>query len=158
LLQKEEARMRQALGLSESGADGPAQQRREQDRRRRFTREGEVPVVVLGNHAADAPPVNRVEMAEVALKAERGAREQAERLLREAQASLHALQTRLAHAELAHREELAAERQARELAERALQDAKPAAVRAKPKRLGRPPTREPQPVKWWLPSRKKRSK
>ncbi|WP_264715573.1 hypothetical protein [Limobrevibacterium gyesilva] len=88
--------------------------------------------------AAAASPANRVEVAEAALKAEREARERAERSLQEAQAAIHDLRTKLGHAVLArdeardaaHRAEsdrravefaLAAERDARVKAEKVLQ-------------------------------------
>jgi hypothetical protein len=76
--------------------------------KRRFVTDGEIPVVhgrlqrrdeVGGPQATPVP--NRVEAAEAAARAERDAREKAERLLAEAQAAVHDLQTRLGHAQLA---------------------------------------------------------
>ncbi|MBN9511602.1 MAG: hypothetical protein J0I21_21140 [Alphaproteobacteria bacterium] len=175
-LLNEEARMRQALGLRDGGSTPRPPQRREPEHGgRRFVKDGDVPVVVLTrDRGADASaPVSRVAAAEAALRTERTARERAERALHESATALQALQTRLAHAELAHREALAAERAARETAEqalaeaRALLEARPAPAPAEERRPATPPTRvppkprrpaaanperEPEPVKWWLPS------
>ena len=184
-LSNEEARMRQALGLRGDGSAVRPVQRREPDGRgRRFVKDGEVPVVVLSgpkDPAAAAPAAgNRLAAVEAELRSERAAREKAEQSLREAQASVERLETKLAHAELAHAEALGAERQAREQAERALGEAREAiAAReaelasarergrartaassekprgktaAKPRKSAETAKREPQPVKWWLPS------
>jgi hypothetical protein len=169
-LQTTEAQMRRALGLGDSAGQRSEPQERpplaarqgerhSPDRhKRRFVRDGEVPVVVVrrdqggdlgGNRAASvgAPPTNRVEQAEAALRAERDARERAERALSEAQGVIRDLQTKLGHAGLARDEAsdtarradaekhalehalemaesaLQAERRARETAEAALEDA-----------------------------------
>lgn len=127
----------------------------------------------------------RLKAAEAALEAERSTREAAERRVQELRTQIQSVQTKEAHAAITHAEALAAERQAREAAERALEEALAGraeaertlaglqdtpAVPAEPKparRRGRPPgparqatpkpEREPEPVKWWLPSyRKKR--
>jgi hypothetical protein len=120
--------MRQALGLRSSGNGQPVAQRREGEQRgRRFVKDGEVPVVVVHSASREGndgtAPVNRIAAAEQAARAERNAREQAERALAEAQATVQHLRTQLAHAEMAHREALAGERRAREQAELALQEA-----------------------------------
>lgn len=195
--------MRQALGLRGDAPGERPPQRREQERRvRRFVKDGEVPVVVLNNsrdHGPDGPaPVNRIAVAENALRAERAARERAERSLKEALATLQHVQTKLAHADLAHTEALAAERQGRERAEAAREQAENAlaetivardalelrlsamtearlqatssaavperaaaseeraATRPRRKTAAVPGEREPEPVKWWLPSYKAR--
>lgn len=190
--------MRQALGLRGDAPGERPPQRREQDRRvRRFVRDGEVPVVVLNtsrDHGPDGPPpVNRIAAAENALRSERGARERAERSLKEAMATSQHIQTKLAHADLAHNEALAAERAGRERAEAALAEAIAArdsleqrlaemtqaqlrvsaatpgigdggdtptkAAPTKPRRKAAVrPEREPEPVKWWLPSYKARTR
>ena len=72
---------------------------------------------------AGSPAASRLAAAEAALKAEQQARAFAERSLQEVRATLQAPQTRLAHAELAHRQALAAERARREQAEVAVQAA-----------------------------------
>ncbi len=144
--------MRQALGLR-NGSTGQGQpQRREQDQRgRRFVKDGEVPVVLVNSsrdHGGDAPaPVNRIVQAEAALRSERAAREHIERQLSEAQATIQQLQTKLAHAEMSYRETIDAERVGRAAAEQTLaevmlaRDAAEARVSelsaARP-RLGRP--------------------
>jgi hypothetical protein len=138
-LANEEARMRQALGLRNApsgGSGGQVPQRREGEQRgRRFVKDGEVPVVVVNSSsrefAADgAAPVNRIAAAETALRAERTAREQAERSLAEAQSTLQHLRTQLVHADMAHREALAAANAAREQAEQALHEASEARAAA----------------------------
>lgn len=182
--------MRRALGLrgSTSPSEGSPQPnigshspRHDLERRaRRFVRDGEVPVVVLGRTRDPALPVtaapsNRVQAAESALQAERAARERAERALHEAQESIQHLQTQLGHANLAHAEALATERLAREAAERAAAEAlavrteielrlasapqpppsAPVVVRkARLQRKTEQPARTAQPVKWWLSTAK----
>ena len=175
--QATENRMRRALGLQGPTRQAP-QQRADQARpRHRFVQDGGVPVVVL-NSRGDSDPTAvfkaRVAELEAALEAERTAHGATRRSLHEAQAAVQAQQTRLAHAELAHTEALAAERGARQAAEQSLQahlaaPEQPAglpvtaplvAVSAKPKPAARKAPRvpraskvkEPQPVKWWLPS------
>ena len=81
--------------------------------KRRFVQDGEVPVTVVSSRrdgpgevashrgpAASGAP-NRLEAAEAALGHEAAARQQAERVLHDAQATIHDLQTKLGHAELA---------------------------------------------------------
>ena len=121
-----ETRVRRALGLTANSL--PRQQQRvDQARpRRRFVRDGEVPVVVLsGNGRSDVSPAvdTRIADLESALAAEQAARASTARSLEEAQATIQSLQTRLVHAELASDEALAAERRARAEAEKALQEA-----------------------------------
>ena len=169
--------MRRALGLQGSTRQ-PPQQRADQVRpRHRFVQDGGVPVVVLNSRGDNDPTAvfkARIAELEAALEAERTAHGTTRRFLHEAQATVQAHQTRLAHAEFAHSEALAAERIARQAAEEGLQarlaaaeqsTAPPVAVppllaAAKPKpaarKMPRAPraskVKEPQPVKWWLPS------
>jgi hypothetical protein len=188
--------MRQALGLrGDQSSERPAQRREQERRTRRFVKDGEVPVVVLSpsrEHGPDGPaPVNRIAAAEAALRSERAARERAERTLRETQATLQHIQTKLAHADLAHSEALAVERRGREQAEAALAEAivvrealegrladltaappppapepaselakptRPAVVKPRRKAAASTIEREPQPVKWWLPSYKAKTR
>jgi len=222
--------MRRALGLGDAAGQRIEPQERtplaarqaerfSPDRhKRRFVRDGEVPVVVVrrdsGNDqganraAAGVLPTNRVELAEAGLRAEREARERAERALSEAQAVIRDLQTKLGHTGLARDEALDAarraeadrpavehalqmaeaalqvERRARETAEAALEDAlsdremaehrlreavrsgpavkqtiRKAAAPKPPRAAPASPSREPQPVKWWIkrttPSKKR---
>lgn len=166
-----ETRMRHALGLNGTSPVQPAQRRSEPARPRpRFVRDGEVPVVVLNrSRVADAVPDGNAAASRAALAAEQTARAAAERSLAEALATVRSLQAQLAHAELAHGEALAAERRTRERAEAALREMAAAREPAEQQRGERekvkraPPikprtptaaTREPQPVKWWLPSYK----
>ncbi|MBN8928143.1 MAG: hypothetical protein J0H19_16160, partial [Rhodospirillales bacterium] len=88
--------------------------------KRRFVQDGEVPVTVLHSarreHAADAPG-SRLEAAEAAAATHQAARERAERALAEAHATIHDLQTKLGHAQLAKTElQAAAQREQETLA------------------------------------------
>ena len=181
--QATENRMRRALGLQGSSRQ-PPQQRADQVRpRHRFVQDGGVPVVVLNSRSDNDPTAvfrARVAELEAALETERSAHGATRRSLQEAQAAVQAQQTRLAHAELAHSEALAAERSARHAAEESLQarlavseqpaaslaaspslaasgKLKPAARKA-PRTPRVPKAKEPQPVKWWLPSFRERSR
>lgn len=180
--QATENRMRRALGL-QGPSRQPPQQRADQVRpRHRFVQDGGVPVVVLnsrGDHDPMATFKARIAELETALDAERTAHGVTRRSLHEAQATTQALQTRFAHAELAHEEALAVERSARQAAEESLQArltpveppsvslaaAPSLAVPAKPKPAVRkvprtprvPRVKEPQPVKWWLPNFREKS-
>lgn len=176
--QSTENRMRRALGLQGPSRAAP-QQRADQARpRHRFVQDGGVPVVVLNSRSDNDPTtVFKARVAELnaALDAERNAHGATKRALHEAQAGAQALQTRLAHSEFAHGEALAAERRARKEAEESLQAwlvpqveepaAPPHAIAAMAlsgpaKKMARkvprtprgPKVAEPQPVKWWLPN------
>lgn len=139
-----------------------------------------------GENDPTAPLKARIAELEAALEAERGAHGSTKRALQDSQSSAQAAQTRLVHAEFAHGEALAAERRARKEAEDALQarsvpleapvpiaslvasspaETPPVAaapVLRKAPRTPRVPrvatTREPQPVKWWLPNFKEKSR
>ena len=168
--QTAETRMRRALGLHGGGGSAPPpQQRPEQARQRhRFAQDGSVPVVMLnGRGDAEASAAKeRIATLDAGLEAERAAHAVTRRTLQETQAANQALQTRLAHADLAHGEALVAERQARKQAEDALaattaprpalapMAARPMDSAPKPPRKPRAnaaPPREPKPVKWWTP-------
>ncbi len=156
--------MRQALGLrGPAGAAGHApQQRADQARaRHKFVQDGGVPVVMLNRGAdQDAASAARARMAETEhqLEAERAQHGATRRQLNEAQATIQMLQTRLAHAELAHRDALAA-------AARAVEEAK-AQVTAEPIKQTRQPRKpaidrtpkEQKPVRWWTPSYKAKAR
>lgn len=143
-----EAKVRRALGLDGvgSGPGHPTHAARPAERfatdrpKSRFVQDGDVPIVMIrrdnGQHAADprlamgGSPAIRLEAAEKALKAERHARETAERSLAEAQAAIRDLQTKLGHAVLvrdearANAQRVESERQALERALAAEQDAR----------------------------------
>jgi hypothetical protein len=154
-LRATETQMRHALGLdgrapTRSSAIGP------QPQRRRFVRDGEVPVTVLrGVHQPDGEHgANQLDAAQQAMRSEATAKERAERLLAEAQAVIRDVQTKLGHEHLAKNEvletvrrletetqvavhaletaeaELAAERLARHNAEDALAEALEAGMEA----------------------------
>ena len=229
--------MRRALGLTgdcavrssgpqterlQAGPPGRPAGRSSADKpRHRFVQDGAVPVTILNRHRpdeADGPPMNRAAV-EAALQDERAARDRTERSLQEALATVRDLQTKLGHAELAHREasataqaaraeadalraeygeqalrwteDLAAERAARLAAEAALTGATharepakrtrvlalaaqpaldledalrapkakapvKAAVKRTRKAASEPGRHEPEPVKWWLRSVRRR--
>ncbi len=78
--------------------------------RHRFVQDGTAPVTVLNRHRpdeADGLSASRAAI-ELTLQDERAARAKAERSLQDALATVHDLQTKLGHAELAHREVLTA--------------------------------------------------
>jgi hypothetical protein len=73
---------------------------------RRFARDGEVPVTVLHrDHDEIGGGTNTLDAAQAALREKIEAREHAETLLREAQATIRDLQTKLAHERLDRDEE-----------------------------------------------------
>jgi hypothetical protein len=87
--------------------------------RRRFVRDGEVPVTIIhrdryhdanpADHlASDSTLVDRLQSLESKLRTEQQARDQAERALSEAQATIRDLQTKFGHESLAKDEALAA--------------------------------------------------
>lgn len=179
--QSTESRMRRALGLqgSGSGRQAPPQQRADQARpRHRFVQDGGVPVVVLnsrGDTDPTAPLKARIAELEAAIEGERAHHAATKRAVQEGQATIQALQTRLAHTDLAHAEALAVERRARKEAEDSLhanliepplQPKVAEPKMAEPKGIVRRAPRvpravaesEPQPVKWWLPDFRKAGK
>jgi hypothetical protein len=151
-LRQEEAQMRRTLGIEHRSMGSSSQHSsRLGDRHqqpRRFVRDGEVPVVLVGRRdqgadgaaASGSQPVNRLALAESAYDTEHAARQRCERALSDAQATVHELQTKIGHAHLARDEavdsakylrdenerlkaELAVERQARAEAEQVAQKA-----------------------------------
>ena len=112
--------MRNALGLrgntpSRSTADHPMTSASgSQPQRRRFVRDGEVPVTVIRrDHQPDVEPgTNQLDAARQAIRSEAMARERAERSLEEAQVTIRDLQTKLAHERLAKTEALEAAQRA----------------------------------------------
>jgi hypothetical protein len=115
-----ETQMRRALGLLPSGGLSPQLGTPHAGGPRSRQRAGDGPVVEHRGDRQAGSPVNRVAAAEAALDAERQAREQLSRQLRDAEAALREAQTKRGHAELARDEAvaaLAAERGARLAAE-----------------------------------------
>lgn len=179
-----ESRMRLALGLrGPAGAAGHApQQRADQARaRHKFVQDGGVPVVMLNRGGdQDAASAARARIGEIEhqLDAERAQHGATRRQLSEAQSTIQSLQTRLAHAELAHHDALAAASRALDAAqanaaqvqaEQALaikvEPAKAAAPRATAyqSRQPRKPAidrtlKEEKPVRWWTPSYKAKTR
>jgi hypothetical protein len=105
-----EKTMRRALGLDRSSSAPRRASDHQQSAergfhqpKRPFVRDGEVPVVMLHRSDADRGGKglglagNRLDIAETALRAEREARQEAERSLADAQSQIRELQTRLGH-------------------------------------------------------------
>ena len=147
--------MRRALRVGSPGS-GAATRDQGTDTRgtRRFAQNGDVPVTRLTGRK-DHPGSLALTAAEEALHAERTAREQLEIALAQANATIVTLQTKLAHAEMAHAETLAAERALRE----AEQAQRAAAVEEAKNRSRQPASPmdetaadlEQEPVQWWVP-------
>ena len=151
-LDNAEAQMRRALGLN--GNPAPLTERPQlassfgdhHPQRRKFARDGEVPVTFVRHHQNPSPDsTNQLDAARTAMRSLATAKEHAERLLEQAQATVRQLQTTLAHERLANDEaigranvdrrtvehaletvhvELSAEKIARERAEQALRYAR----------------------------------
>ena len=158
-----ESRMRLALGLR-GPAGQPVQQRADQARaRHKFVQDGGVPVVVL-NSRGEQEGAHKARVAELEgqLETERTQHAATRRALGEAQAAAQGLQTRLAHAELAHRDALAAAQHALEAALEQARAAAPAPVVRKVVRKSPierlPRNKEPKPVKWWTPTYRAKTK
>ena len=183
-----ETQMRRALGLDAgpSSAPKPVAPANVPDgaaQRRRFVRNGDVPVTIVHrSHLPDeAAGANRLDAARQALQVQTAAREEAARLLAEAQTMNRDLQTKLAHERMAHEEAtrhaearlreveeaLLAEQEQRRLAEAErdevlarfarLRPPAPASEPA-PRPRGRPPKPRLEPdqpdspyVEWWVP-------
>jgi hypothetical protein len=118
-LRATEAQMRHALGLR---SDAPIQPVSDQPAtltigsqppRRRFVRDGEVPVTVVHRdyQAGGSPGNNQLDVARQAIRAEAAARKLAERSLNEARITIRDLQTKVAHERLAKDEALEIVRQ-----------------------------------------------
>jgi hypothetical protein len=125
-LRVEEEQMRRALGLRDPALSPPVPAparpapNGSQRPHRRFVRDGEVPVEVVHHEGAGT---NQLETARQTIRTLTAARDQAERLLAEAQGAIRDLETKLAHERLARDE--AAHRAAAERgdSEKALQSA-----------------------------------
>ncbi len=141
--------MRRALGLT---GDTPVRSTPHQStiggngshpQRRQFVRDGDVPVTII-HHQSGGESANQLDAARQAIRTQAAARENAERLLEQAQSTIKDLQTKAGHAILARdeaiarteadrksldpvvqslRTELAAEKIAHERSEQALRDA-----------------------------------
>jgi septal ring factor EnvC (AmiA/AmiB activator) len=97
--------MRRALGLQRSSSESPGTTPSASvpavphPNRRRFVRDGEVPVTVIhgDHHQDDGHSGNQLEATRQGIREQTEARERAERLLSEAQNTIRDLQTKLAH-------------------------------------------------------------
>ena len=94
--------------------------------RRRFVRDGEVPVTVVhrDHRHDDASSLNQLDAARQAIRSQAAAREHAERLLEQAQGTIRDLQTKLGHERLAKDEAGQRAEAERRTAEQALQTAR----------------------------------
>ncbi len=160
---EDEARMRRALDMNRGDSPRTRQDQSHGPRpSRQFAQDGDVPVVRLTGRKDQPNPA--IAKLEEALAAERSAREHAETALRQANATIQMLQTKLAHAEMAHSEALAAQLQAQaqmQVDAQARSDAQAAeqqtaranAAATEPKRPARSagPAEEEEPVQWWVP-------
>ena len=121
--------MRRALGLHNASptqdqpVPPPASPVASPPHRRRFVRDGEVRVSVIRRDQDDGANTNKLDATRQALREQIEAREQAEHRLQEAQATIHDLQTKLAHERLARDEAIQREDSERQVVEQALQRA-----------------------------------
>ena len=96
-----EAQMRRALGLGTASSPRPRpvpptlSSNGSHRPPRHFVKDGEVPVTVI--HRDESSGTNQFEVARQTIRSLTAARDQAERLLSEAQATIQQLQTQLAH-------------------------------------------------------------
>jgi hypothetical protein len=156
-----EARMRAALHLDRpaSSTTSPSPPRHTPAGRHRFVQDGEVPVVVVN------PRQQRPETEQAALNAlegslarERATRQAADTALEQARVTIHQLQTRLAHAEMAQREAAPASTPAPAAPMPAVAQASaPKRARARPRGPAKAGSRaEDKPIEWWKPGWKER--
>ncbi len=121
---------------------------------RQFAQDGDVPVVRLQGRKDPGVQAASARLEEV-LQAERAAREQADAALKQANAAIQALQTKIAHAEIAHQEALAA--QARGYESRLAEMEVVAKREPEPRRSRQAASpadgesAEAEPVEWWVP-------
>ena len=122
-----EAQMRRALGLHNAPATqdrpvpSPATPSASSPQRRRFVRDGGVPVSVIRRDQDGGANSNKLDATRQALREQIEAREQAEHRLQEAQATIRDLQTKLAHERLARDEAIQRADSERQLVEQAFQ-------------------------------------
>ncbi len=113
---------REARGQQPSFSATPTGRGSQDGQKRRFVRDGEVPVMVVsGTRSAEAPAQRRgssgpvseqLDAVQAALRLERSAHEAAERSLREAQTVIQDLRTKLGHISMARDEAIEAAKRA----------------------------------------------
>src|ERR1700693_5133927 len=108
-LRATEVQMRRALGLQNTSTTSATivpsgLSSGTHPQRRRFVRDGEVPVTLIHRDPDEGVGTNKLDAARQALLEEIAAREHAEQLLQEARATIQDLQTKLAHERLAKEE------------------------------------------------------
>ena len=104
-LRETETQMRRVLGLNHQpptpGHEPPPRTSTgvgaAHPHRRRFVRDGDIPVTVVHREHDHDAGTNKLEAAQKALHEQMAAREHAEQLLQEARATIRALETKLAH-------------------------------------------------------------
>ena len=128
-LDKTEAQMRRALGLtgdtsvrstphqSTIGGNGSHPQRRQ------FVRDGDVPVTII-HHQSGGESASQLDAARQAIRTQAAAREHAERLLEQAQATIRNLETKLCHERLGNDEAIERATTERRTVEQALETAR----------------------------------
>ena len=89
--------------------------------RRRFARDGEVPVSMIHRDQDEAPGTNKLDATRQALREQIEAREHAEHLLQKTEATIRDLQTNLAHERLARDEAIQRADSEKQVVEQALQ-------------------------------------
>jgi hypothetical protein len=125
-LRATEVQMRRALGLhnaspTQAAPIPPPASGGSSPQRRRFVRDGEVPVSVIRRDQDDGANTNKLDATRQALRDQIEARECAEHLLQEAQETIRHLQTELAHERLARDEAIQRVESERQLVEQSLQ-------------------------------------
>ena len=128
-LRATEVQMRRALGLHNAPPTQalpilpPASLGGSYPQRRRFVRDGEVPVSLIRRDQDDGANTNKLDATRQALREQIEAREHSEHLLQDAQATIHDLQTKMAHERLARDEAILRAESEKQLVEQALQRA-----------------------------------
>ena len=110
-LRETETQMRRVLGLNHQPTPGHEPPPRTSTgvgaahpHRRRFVRDGDVPVTVVHREHDQGAGTNKLDAAQEALHEQMAARGQTEQLLQEARATIRALETKLAHERIAREE------------------------------------------------------
>ncbi len=161
--------MRRALDVGAHEGRGRPDQAHGPRPMRQFAQDGDVPVVRLQGRKDPGVQAASARLEEV-LQSERAAREHADAALKHANATIQALQTKIAHAELSHQEALAAQARGFEsrLAEQEAARPEPTPEleprreprpepRSEPRRAKQPAASvedaggEAEPVEWWVP-------
>ena len=145
--------MRRALDVGAHEGRGRQDQAHGPRPMRQFAQDGDVPVVRLQGRKDPGVQAASARLEEV-LQAERAARELADAALKQANAAIQALQTKIAHAEIAHQEALAAQARGYESRIAEMEAAKPEPEPRRARQAAGPANgeeAEAEPVEWWVP-------